>query len=298
MNIARRRAFSPEHGGTGMRGRPTWQGHLKLSLVTCPVALYTATEAAGDVHFHMLSAKSHNRIRMIPTDPESGPIDRDDIVKGYEVDKDRYVVVTDDEIAAVRLESTRTIDIERFVDAADIDRMYWNDPYFLVPDGKLAAEAYAVIREAMRHTRKIALGRVVMHTRERLLAIEPRDNGLLAYSLRSHDEVRDPAEAFDDIPKTKADPAMVEIAEKIIAQQSGAFDPSRFTDRYEDALKKLIAQKESGKAGTVEVEPAEDTNVVDLMAALRKSLGQSGAGRTAPAKKAAHRKPAARKKAS
>jgi len=269
-----------------MRGRPTLQGHLKLSLVTCPVALYTATARTGDVHFNMLSAKTHNRIRMIPTDPEKGPIDRADIVKGYEVDKDRYVIVTEDEIAAVRLESTRTIDIERFVDVADIDRMYWNDPYFLLPDGKLAQEAYAVIREAMRHTKKIALGRVVMHTRERLLAIEPRDNGLIAYSLRAHDEVRDPAEAFDDIPATKADPAMVEIAEKIIDQQSGDFDPAKFTDRYEDALKKLIAQKEKGKGGAVEVEEPEDTKVVDLMAALRKSLGQSGERRT-PAKKAA-----------
>jgi DNA end-binding protein Ku len=284
-----------------MRGRPTWQGHLKLSLVTCPVALYTATARSGDVHFNMLSAKTHNRIRMIPTDPETGPIDRADIVKGYEVDKDRYVIVTEDEIAAVRLESTRTIDIERFVDVADIDRMYWNDPYFLLPDGKLAQEAYAVIREAMRHTDKIALGRVVMHTRERLLAIEPRDNGLIAYSLRSHDEVRDPAEAFDDIPATKADPAMVEIAEKIIDQQSGAFDPAKFTDRYEDALKKLIAEKEKGKGGKVHVEEPEDTKVIDLMAALRKSLGQSGE-RRAPAKKAvaAHprRKTATRKKAS
>jgi len=279
-----------------MRGRPTWQGHLKLSLVTCPVALYTATEAAGDVHFHMLSAKTHNRIRMIPTDPETGPIERDDIVKGYEVDKDRYVIVTDDEIAAVRLESTRTIDIERFVDVADIDRMYWNDPYFLVPDGKLAEEAYAVIREAMGHTKKIALGRVVMHTRERLLAIEPRDNGLIAYSLRSHDEVRDPAAAFDDIPKTKADPAMVEIAEKIIAQQSGAFDPAKFTDRYEDALKQLIAAKQKGKGGAVEVQEPADTKVIDLMAALRKSLGESGE-RRAPAKKAAPARPR-RKKAS
>jgi len=284
-----------------MRGRPTWQGHLKLSLVTCPVALYTATARSGDVHFNMLSAKTHNRIRMIPTDPEQGPIDRADIVKGYEVDKDRYVIVTEDEIAAVRLESTRTIDIERFVDVADIDRMYWNDPYFLLPDGKLAQEAYAVIREAMRHTEKIALGRVVMHTRERLLAIEPRDNGLIAYSLRSHDEVRDPAEAFDDIPATKADPAMVEIAEKIIDQQSGAFDPAKFTDRYEDALKKLIAQKEKGKGGKVQVEEPEDTKVVDLMAALRKSLGQSGERRTPTKKPAAthpRRKATTRKRAS
>ncbi len=285
-----------------MRGRPTWQGHLKLSLVTCPVALYTATARGGEVHFNMLSAKTHNRIRMIPTDPETGPIDRDDIVKGYEVDKDRYVIVTDEEIAAVRLESTRTIDIDRFVDAADIDWLYWDEPYFLVPDGKLALEAYAVIREAMKHTDKIALGRVVMHTRERLLAIEPRDDGMLAYTLRAHDEVRDPAEAFDDIPNTKADRAMVEIAEKIIDQQSGAFDPSKFTDRYEDALKELIARKEKGQGGGVEVEAPEDTNVVDLLAALRKSLGQSAGGRRAPAKKAAaahpRRKAATRKRAS
>jgi len=283
-----------------MRGRPTWQGHLKLSLVTCPVALYTATARTGDVHFNLLSAKTHNRIRMIPTDPETGPIERDDIVKGYEVDKDRYVIVTDDEIAAVRLDSTRTIDIDRFVDASDIDRLYWDEPYFLVPDGKLALEAFAVIRKAMQRTDKIALGRVVMHTRERLLAIEPRDEGMLAYSLRSHDEVRDPDEAFDDIPATKADPAMVEIAEKIIAQLSGAFDPSKFTDRYEDALKELIAQKEKGKAGTVEVEAQVDTKVVDLMAVLRKSLGQGGE-RRGPAKKAAahpRRKSATRKRAS
>jgi DNA end-binding protein Ku len=277
-----------------MRGRPTWQGHLKLSLVTCPVALYTATARAGDVHFHMLSAKTHNRIRMIPTDPETGPIERDDIVKGYEIEKDRYVIVTDDEIDAVRLESTRTIDIERFVDIADIDRIYWDEPYFLLPDGKLALEAYAVIREAMRRTKRIALGRVVMHTRERLLAIEPRDTGLIAYTLRSHDEVRDPDEAFDDVPAKKADPAMVEIAEKIIAQQSGPFDPSKFTDRYEAALKKLIAEKEKGKGRTVAAPPPADTKVVDLMAALRRSLGQSAPKRESAAK----RKSAPRKRAS
>jgi DNA end-binding protein Ku len=279
-----------------MRGRPTWQGHLKLSLVTCPVALYTAVARTGDVHFNMLSAKTHNPIRMIPTDPEKGPIDRADIVKGFEIEKDKYVVVTDEEIAKVRLESTRTIDIERFVDVADIDRMYWNEPYFLLPDGKLALEAYAVIREAMRRTERIALGRVVMHTRERLMAIEPRDNGLIAYTLRSHDEVRDPADAFDDIPSTKADPAMVEIAEKIIAQQAGPFDPDKFTDRYEEALKKLIAAKQKGKGRTVEVEEPEDTKVVDLMAALRKSLGQKAAARGRH--KATTRKPPARKRAS
>ena len=282
-----------------MRGRPTWQGHLKLSLVSCPVALYSGVRRAGDVHFNMLSAKTHNRIRMIPTDPESGPIDRSDIVKGFEIDKDRYVIVTDEEIASVRLESTRTIDIQRFVEVADIDRMYWNEPYFLVPDGKEALEAYAVIREAMQRTDRIALGRVVMHTRERLMAIEPRDDGLIAYTLRSKDEVRDAGEAFDEVPNTKADPAMVEIAEKIIDQLSGPFDPSKFTDRYEEALRKLIAQKQKGKGRIAEVEEPEDTKVIDLMAALRKSLGEGGGARrpaATPKRRTAHARKAPGKK--
>jgi len=271
-----------------MASRPTWQGHLRLSLVTCPVALYTATARGGEVHFNMLHKETHNRIRMIPTDPETGPVDRDDIVKGYEIEKDRYVVVTDDEIEGVRLESTRTIDIDRFVAEDEIDRLYWNDPYFLVPDGKLAVEAYTVIREAMRKSGRIALGRVVMHTRERLLAIEPRDNGMLAYSLRTHDEVRDPKEAFEDIPSTKADPKMVEIAAKIIEQQEGPFEPAEFNDRYEDALRALIKQKEKGAGRKVTVEEPQGGEVIDLMEALRKSLGSKG--KAAPAKKAAHPK--------
>jgi DNA end-binding protein Ku len=293
------RAFCARIGETQMQGRPTWQGHLKLSLVTCPVALYTATASSGEVHFHMLHKTTHNRIRMIPTDPETGPVDRDDIVKGYEVDKDRYVVITDEEIADVRLESTRTIDIERFVDAGDIDRLYWNDPYFLLPDGKLALEAYSVIREAMRKTGRLALGRVVMHTRERLLAIEPRDNGLLAYTLRAHDEVKSADEAFEEIPAHKADAGMVSIAEKIIDQLEGEFDPATFNDRYEDALKAMIKAKQKGGGGQVKVEEPEDTNVVDLMEALRRSLGQKGKAATAkPAAKKAPARSAHRKKAS
>jgi DNA end-binding protein Ku len=272
-----------------------WQGHLRLSLVSCPVALYSATARSGEVHFNMLHKTTHNRIRMIPTDPETGPVDREDIVKGYEIEKDRYVIVTDDEIDQVRLESTRTIDIERFVNAADIDRLYWNDPYFLLPDGKMALDAYTVIRQAMSKTDKIALGRVVMHTRERLLAIEPRDCGLLAYSLRSHDEVRDPDEAFDDIPRHHADPKMVAIAEKIIEQQQGPFDPSQFTDRYETALRALIKEKEKGAGRKVTVEEPDDTNVVDLMEALRRSLGQKAGGTKRPAK--AHAGAAAKKRA-
>ncbi|HLI65395.1 MAG TPA: Ku protein [Caulobacteraceae bacterium] len=272
-----------------MAARPNWQGHLRLSLVSCPVALYTATSPGGEVHFNMLHKTTKNRIRMIPTDPETGPVDRDDIVKGYEIDKDRYVVVTDDEIDSVRLESTRTIDIERFVAADEIDRLYWNDPYFLVPDGKMAVEAYTVIREAMRRSKRIALGRLVMHTRERLMAIEPRDKGMLAYSLRSHDEVRDVDAAFDDIPAEKPDPEMIEIASKIIEQQEGPFDPSQFNDRYEDALRALIKKKQKGER-IVKTEEPHGAEVIDLMQALRKSLGTKGKGaaRKAPAHRASH----------
>jgi len=287
-----------------MAPRPTWQGHLRLSLVTCPVALYTATSAKGDVHFHMLHNTTHNRIRMVPTDPETGPVERSDIVKGYEVEKGRYVIVTQDEINAVKLESNRTIDIERFVDVEGIDRMYWNDPYFLVPDGKIAAEAFAVIREAMSRQERIALGRVVLHQRERLMAIEPRGRGMLAYSLRTHDEVRNPADVFGSIPDVAPDSQMIEIAEKIIDQLQGPFEPSTFEDRYEEALKRLIAAKQKGKGGPVKVEEPQDTSSSDLMEALRRSLGQGGpaprraAASRAGAAKAGRAKPAAKRAAS
>ncbi|KSB89737.1 Ku protein [Caulobacter vibrioides] len=281
-----------------MAPRPTWQGHLRLSLVTCPVALYTATNPGGEVRFNLLHPKTHNRIRMVATDPDLGPVERSDLVKGYEVEKDRYVIVTPAEIESVRLESTRTIDIERFVDMADIDRLYWDNPYFLVPDGKLAVEAYSVIRDAMAGAKRIALGRVVMHTRERLLAIEPRGKGLVAYSLRSYDEVRDPADLFDDIPAKKADPSMIAIARKIIEQQDGPFQPEDFKDRYEEALRDLIRRKEKGGKTKVAAAPPEDTNVVDLMEALRKSLGGKAPAAKAPAKKAAAKTTAKAKKAS
>lgn len=256
-----------------MAARPSWQGHLKLSLVTCPVALYTGTSASGDIHFNLLNPATMNRIKMVTTDPETGPIERSELVKGYQVEKDRYIIMTDEEIKSVRLESTKTINIERFVDADEIDRLYWNDPYFLVPNSDLGLEAFAVIREAMAKSNKIALGRVVMHTRERLVALEPRGK-ILAYTLRTADEVKNPAEFFDPIKDVTPDPAMVEIATRIIQQQEGAFEPKEFRDRYEDALRDLIAAKQKGMAPKDVAEPS-DTNVVDLMSALRASLGNS-----------------------
>jgi DNA end-binding protein Ku len=255
--------------------RPAWQGHLRLSLVSCPVALYTATTHARDVSFHLLNPDTNNRIRMIPTDPETGPVERADLVKGYEVAKNEYVVVSDEELDAVKLETTTTIDIERFVEADEIDRMFWNDPYFLVPDGAMGTDAYVVIRDAMAKSGRIAIGRVVMHTRERLLAIEPRDNGLLVYTLRMRNEVLDPKTAFRDIPHAKPDRQMIEIAEKIIGQLEGAFKPDEFKDRYEEALRELVRRKQKGQK-PVSAPPPDDTNVVDLMDALRKSLKAKG----------------------
>ena len=281
-----------------MSFRPTWQGHLRLSLVTCPVSLYAATTAGGDVHFNLINPKTSNRIRMVATDPDSGPVERSSLVKGYEVEKDHYILLTDEEIQAVRLESTKTIDIERFVPAADIDRVYWDNPYYMAPDGKLAQEAFGVIRESLRRAGQIALGRVVISTRERLLALEPRDKGILAYTLRTADEVRDAEDVFSDISAAKPDADMIAIAKKIIEQREGPFDPSQFVDRYEEALKDLIAEKQKGHK-PVAAEPPDDSNVVDLMDALRASLkGSHGGGsgktsktRTAPAAKARPRAP-------
>ncbi|MGC1302261.1 MAG: Ku protein [Caulobacteraceae bacterium] len=276
-----------------MAYRPTWQGHLKLSLVTCPVALYTATNASGDVHFNLINPKTNNRIRMITTDPDTGPVERSKLVKGFEVEKGRYILLTEDEIRSVKLESTKTIDIERFVPADEIDRIYWDHPYYLAPDGKLAQEAFGVIREAMERSGQIALGRIVLSTRERLLALEPRGRGILAYSLRSHDEVRKDSEIFDPITDAKPDAAMIAIAEKIIEQKEGPFDPSQFVDRYEEALKALIAEKQKGHKPVAATEP-EDTNVVDLMSALRASL--EGKARNAKSGKPKLSHPAARKR--
>jgi len=270
-----------------LSARPVWQGSLRLSLVSCPVALYGATSRTADISFHLLNPETNNRIRMIPTDPDTGPVERSDLVKGYEISKNHYVVLSNDELSAVKLETTKTIDIERFVDEKDIDRLYWNDPYYLLPNEKSGVEAYTVIREALAETGRIALGRVVMHTRERLVALEPRDKGLIVYTLRMGDEVVEPKDAFADIPAAKPSKQMIEIARKIIEQQEGAFEPKKFEDRYENALRDLIRRKEKGEK-LVTAEPVEEDNVIDLMEALKKSLKTKG--KAAPAKTPARKR--------
>ncbi|MGH7101293.1 MAG: Ku protein [Acetobacteraceae bacterium] len=280
-----------------MAYRPSWQGHLKLSLVTCPVALFTAIDAGGDVHFNLINPKTSNRIRMIATDPETGPIDRSDLVKGYEVSKGEYILLTDEEIKSVELPSTKTIEIERFVPESEIDRIYWDHPYYLAPDGKVAEEAFGVIQRAMEKSGQIALGRIVLATRERILALEPRGKGILAYTIRSDAEVRKADEIFDPIGNAKPDPDMISIAEKIIKQKEGPFDPGEFVDRYEESLKKLIADKQKGHKVKSVAEP-EDTNVIDLMSALRASLAAKGRGGSKTEARSASRSRSPRKRAS
>ena len=274
---AARRVATPKSEDAKLASRPVWQGNLRLSLVSCPVALFNATSRASDISFHLLNPETNNRIRMVPTDPETGPVERADLVKGYEISKNHYVVLENKDLEAVRLETTHTIEIERFVADKEIDRLFWNDPYYLVPSDE--PEAYIVIREALKEAGRIALGRVVMHTRERIVALEPRDKGIIAYTLRMHDEVVAPQKAFADIPSTKPDKRMIEIARKIIEQQEGDFEPEKFKDRYEEALRELIRRKEKGEK-LVTAEPVEESNVIDLMEALQKSL--KGKGATAP----------------
>lgn len=260
--------------------KPTWEGHLRLSLVTCPVALYAATERSADIHFNLINPKTNNRIRMQSVDAGTGEVvERGDLVKGFAIAKDRYVLLGKEELDAVKLESTRNIDIEEFVDAATIDRIYWDEPYYLTPAGKTGVEAFAVIRAAMAKQQRVAIGRLVLHTRERMCALEPRDSGILLTTLRTHDEIRSAEEIFDGgLPKPEG--RMLDIAEKIIDQQGGKFDPSRFKDRYEDALRELIARKKKGQPVTSAAPEEKDEKVVDLMEALRKSLKGSGDGAT------------------
>jgi len=280
-----------------MAARPTWQGHLKLSLVTCPVALYTATASNAHVSFHLINPETNNRIRMVPTDPDTGPIERSDLVKGYEVAKDEYVLFDDADFDKVKLETTRTICIDSFVDEDEIDRLYWDDPFYVVPEKGVGAEAFAVIRDAMKSAGKIAIGTLVLRGRERQLALEVRGKGLVAYSLRAHDEVRPAEDYFDDIPSVKADKDMVEIASRIIAQKETDFDPTDFKDRYDEALREMVKAKQKGGESVVEAPEPDDTNVIDLMEALRNSLKGSATGAKPKKKAPAKKKPARRKTA-
>jgi DNA end-binding protein Ku len=282
-----------------MAPRANWKGFLRLSLVTCPVALYPATSEAEKISFNQINKNTGHRIRYLKVDADSGEeVSSDDIVKGYQVDRDRYLEVTKDELENIALESTRTIDIDEFVPRKEIDDLYLVRPYYIVPDGKVGHDAYAVIRETIRSLDKVALARVVLTSREHVITLEARDKGLMGMLLRYPYEVRDQAEYFDEIQDVKITKDMLDLARHIVEQKSGHFDPSKFEDHYEAALQDLLNKKQKGQA-IPKASPKRDDNVVDLMAALRASIKGTG-GKDSPtkAKPAKAKAKTARRKAS
>jgi DNA end-binding protein Ku len=270
-----------------MAPRANWKGFLRLSLVNCPVALYPATSESEKVSFNQLNRKTGHRIKYVKVDADTGEeVANDDIVKGYKVDTDTFIEVTKEELENVALESTRTIEIDEFVDRSEIDPRFLIRPYYLCPDGKVGHDAFAVIRETIREMEKIAIGRVMLTNREHIIALEPFDKGLMGTLLRYPYEVRDPAEYFDDIQDVKVTKDMLDLAKHIVNQKAGHFEPDKFEDQYETALIDLINQKRAGKPIAAKERPRGE-NVVDLMDALRKSIGGRGAVRQEPSKKPA-----------
>ena len=249
--------------------RATWNGFLRLSLVSCPVYLTPATTEAAHIRLHQLNPETGNRVRQMLVDSETGePIDRAAVVKGYEYERHQYVVVPDEELQALRIESSQTIDLDRFVAGDEVDPLYLDTPYYVHPDGKIAVETFRVIGQAMAETGRLGLGRIVLSNRERMVLVEPRGGGMLMRTLRSAAEVR--AAEFAE-PGEAADPDMVAVAKTIIERRAGAFDPGEFRDRYQEALRELVESKLAGKPRRrqpVEEEP----KVIDLMEALKRSL--------------------------
>jgi DNA end-binding protein Ku len=254
-----------------MAGRASWKGYLKLSLVSCPVKLFPATSStAGKISFNLLHKDTLNRVQQKYHDPELGEIDRSDLVKGYQFEKDRYVVVTAEELEEIEIESSKTIDIDGFVNESEIDPIYLDSTYYLAPDGPVAEETFSVILEAMKQVHKFAVARIVLSGRERQVVIEPITDGFRLMTLRSAKEVREPSSVLEKL-KAKYSDDMLKMAEQIIAQKEVAFAPDAFEDRYEDALLALVKSKISGGQPVIAKAP-ERGNVVNLMDALRRSI--------------------------
>ncbi|MCU0894845.1 MAG: Ku protein [Rhodospirillales bacterium] len=254
--------------------RASWKGHLRLSLVSCPVRLYNASSAGKRVSFNLLHQETNNRVRMVPHDPERGAVDRSELVRGYEYERDRYVVVSDEDLAKVKLESSEIIDIESFVDVDEADPIYFESPYYLAPDGAVAEETFRVIREAMRRKNKIALSRIVLSSREHLIAMSVRNKGIMVTTLRTADEVRADEPYFADIRDEAPEPELVELAEQLIEKKSAPFDPASFHDRYQDALLELVKAKIKGEEPVIAKAP-ERGKVINLMDALKRSVGDA-----------------------
>jgi Ku protein len=292
-----------------MAPRAYWKGSLKLSLVSCPVVLYPASTSVEKTRFHMINRETGNRLKQQMVDAETGDIvEGDQKGRGYELAKNKYVEIEPEELEAVQIESNHTIDIDSFVPREEIDRRYLNHPYYIAPDGKAAVDAFAVIRDAMKDQDRVALARIVLTNREHIIAIEPLGKGLLGTTLRFPYELRDEDEFFEDIKSPKITKDMVELASHILQSKAAHFDPSKFKDDYETALKALVKRKASGKTIKVTEPEERPNNVINLMDALKQSLkGKSAAkasrhpaprrSRAQPPAKKAHRSAARRKKA-
>jgi DNA end-binding protein Ku len=266
-----------------MAPRANWKSFLRLSLVTCPVALFPATSESEKVSFNQINKNTGHRIKYAKVDAETGDeVAAGDIIKGYKVDTDTYVTVDKDELDNIALESTRTIDIDEFVPKSEIDELYLVRPYYIVPEGKVGHDAFAVIRETIRTMDKVAIARVVLTNREHIIALEARGKGLVGMLLRYPYEIRDEDEYFDEIQDVKVTKEMLDLARHIVETKSADFQPDKFEDRYENALVELLNQKRKGEPVRTAVKPRDTGNVINLMDALRKSL--TSAGKAAPAK--------------
>jgi DNA end-binding protein Ku len=264
--------------------RATWNGFLRLSLVSCPIYLTPATSEAKNIRLHQLNPETGNRVKQQLVDSETDdPVERADVVKGFEYERHQYVVIPDEELQALRIESSQTIDLDRFVKRDEIDPLYLDAPYYVYPDGKIAIETFRVIGEAMEETGRVGVGRIVLASRERMVLVEPHGGGMLMRTLRAADEVRQPDFGKAD---DHADPDMVAVAKTIIDRRAGKFDPADFRDRYQDALRELVDSKAEGKSITRK-RAVEQPQVIDLMEALKRSLAEGGDKKAARKGKAA-----------
>jgi DNA end-binding protein Ku len=255
--------------------RPFWKGYLKLSLVSCPIALYPASSSSERVSFRQINKKTGHRLKQQLVDSVTGEVvESGDKGRGYQIGKDEYMPVEDEELDNLRLESTHTIDIEKFVPRSEIDERYLDNPYYIAPEDKVGQDAFAVIREAMKRKNMVGLGKVVISSRERIVMLEPFDKGLIATTLRYAYEVRDAKTYFEDIPSLKLPDEMVELAEHILDTKTGRFDPTELEDRYETAVAEMLKRKQAGLPQTKEAKVASPSKVVNLMDALRRSIQQ------------------------
>jgi DNA end-binding protein Ku len=259
-----------------MAQRPVWRGHLRLALVSCPVALYSVLRASRGLHFHFINPETGHRVRMLTVDADTEKeVSRGSLVKGYEFEKDRYILMDDEDFETARIESSSTMAIQTFVSSSSIEPVYFDTSYYLGPDGDAGLDVYAVLREAIVQSKRVALSRVVISRRERAIAIAPMQGGLVAHTLHDAKDLYDSGTVFGDIAATQSDPEMVKLATQLIERQSGRFDPAAMEDRYEKSLREVIDAKLRGEGIKPEKpEPKDGGNVIDLMATLRRSLEQ------------------------